>query len=62
MKSIFRCVENYHYSLNSKKCRLCNSKIIHPSPARFSLIKEFSDILISSFLGNELSFGLKNNR
>jgi len=40
MKSIFRCVENYHYSLNSKKCRLCNSKIIHPSPARFSLIKE----------------------
>lgn len=39
-KSIFRCVECKKYTLESEKCPICDSTVISPQPARFSLEKE----------------------
>jgi len=40
MKTLYRCVENDHYSLQSDKCPKCGAKTEYPYPARFSLVKE----------------------
>ncbi|MCY3411454.1 MAG: ribosome biogenesis protein [Candidatus Heimdallarchaeota archaeon] len=40
MKTLFRCVSCYHYSLHEQKCIKCGEEMKHPYPARFSLVKE----------------------
>ena len=39
-KSIFRCVNCKKYTLNDKKCPVCDGNVNSPKPARFSLEKE----------------------
>ncbi|MHA2253053.1 MAG: nucleolar RNA-binding Nop10p family protein [Candidatus Kariarchaeaceae archaeon] len=40
MKTLYRCISCFRYTLNKESCPKCNSSVSHPYPARFSLVKE----------------------
>ncbi|MCE7735988.1 MAG: ribosome biogenesis protein [Candidatus Heimdallarchaeota archaeon] len=40
MKTLYKCTSCDTYSLSEENCKKCGAKVVHPYPARFSIIKE----------------------